>query len=79
VRQAALPWQKYAGEFLNLPLLDIHTWPRLDTNLFLRDELIAYIREQGGIPASHARRDGRVQFIWNISPPNGVKNHGNNP
>ncbi|HXV42298.1 MAG TPA: 5'-nucleotidase C-terminal domain-containing protein [Anaerolineae bacterium] len=72
VRQAALPWQKYASEFLNLPLLDIHSWPRLDTNLFLRDELITYIREQGGIPASHARRDGRVQFIWNLSPPNGV-------
>ncbi len=70
VRQASLPWEKlvlsqaevYVAQFTKLPLLDIHIWPRLDTNLFLRDELIAYIRAHGGVTQeSGAQRDGRLQ------------------
>ncbi len=62
VRQASLPWEKYVAQFTKLPLLDIHIWPRLDTNLFLRDELIAYIRAHGGVTqASGAQRNGRLQ------------------
>ena len=63
VRQASRSWEKYVAQFTKLPLLDIHVWPRLDTNLFLRDELIAYIRAHGGVTkASGAHRDGRLEI-----------------
>ena len=65
VRQVAIAWEKYAARYANLPLVDMHVWPRLDTNLFLRNELITYIRENGGVTEQGgARRDGRVQVIW---------------
>lgn len=65
VRQAAIAWEKYAVQYANLPLVNMHAWPRLDTNMFLRDELIVYIRENGGITEQGgARRDDRVQIIW---------------
>jgi 2',3'-cyclic-nucleotide 2'-phosphodiesterase (5'-nucleotidase family) len=64
VRQAALAWEKYVAQSANLPLVDIRLWPRLETNLFLRDELIAYIRENDGVTESGgAKRDGRVQIL----------------
>ncbi len=65
VRQAAVTWEKYAARHANLPLVDMHTWPRLDTDLFLRDEVVAYIRENGGVTEQGgAKHDGRVQVIW---------------
>ena len=65
VRQAAVAWEKYAAHFANLPLVNMHVWPRIDTNLFLRDEMVIYIRENGGLTEqSGIRRDGRVQVIW---------------
>ncbi|MEW5956195.1 MAG: 5'-nucleotidase C-terminal domain-containing protein [Chloroflexota bacterium] len=65
VRQAALAWERCSARPASLPLVDIHSWPHLDTNLFLRDELIAYIREVGGVTEpGGAKRDGRVQVRW---------------
>ena len=65
VRQAAITWEKYAAQYANLPLVNMHIWPRLDTNLFLRDEMIIYIRETGGVTErGGAKRDGRIQLIW---------------
>ena len=65
VRQAAATWENWAGRLANLPLVDMRAWPRLDTNLFLRDELITYIRENGGVTdQGGAQRDGRLQVIW---------------
>jgi 2',3'-cyclic-nucleotide 2'-phosphodiesterase (5'-nucleotidase family) len=65
VRQAAMTWENYAGRLTKLPLVDMQAWPRLDTNLFLRDELVTYIREHGGLTEQGgARRDGRLQVIW---------------
>ena len=73
VRQAAITWEKYAAQYDNLPLVNMHIWPRIDTNLFLRDEIITYIRENGGITEqSGARQDGRVQIIW---PKSELKNN----
>jgi len=73
VRQAAITWEKYAAQYANLSLVNIHVWPRLDTNLFLRDEIITYIRENGGITEqSGARQDGRIQIIW---PKSELKNN----
>ncbi len=79
VRQAAIPWEKYAAKYLNLPLVDMHVWPRLDTNLFLRDELTTYIREHGGVTAQGGvQHDGRVQFIWRSSPLSRAKSYDRN-
>jgi 2',3'-cyclic-nucleotide 2'-phosphodiesterase (5'-nucleotidase family) len=65
VRQAAVAWEKYAARYATLPLVDIHTWPRIDTELFLRDEMIAYIRENGGVTEQGGvGHDGRVKVIW---------------
>jgi hypothetical protein len=54
-------WERQASAQENLALLDAHQFPKADTRLFLRDELIAYIRAHGGVtPESGARQDGRV-------------------
>ncbi|GIV78104.1 MAG: 5'-nucleotidase [Litorilinea sp.] len=46
------------------PLLPLQDLPRQDTGLFLRDELVAYIMERGGVTANTgARRDGRLQIL----------------
>ncbi len=64
VRHPAQEWEKYARERLGLPLIDIRRWPHQDTGIFLRDALVDYIREHGGVTAeAGARRDGRVRFV----------------
>jgi 5'-nucleotidase/UDP-sugar diphosphatase len=67
-RAAAITWEKYATQQLDLPLVNPREWPRIDTDLFLRDEMIDYIREHGGVTAeAGARRDGRLEIVQNIS------------
>jgi len=62
VRELAAPWEEYARQLLGLPLIDIRQVSHMDTPLFLRDELVAYITENGGVTeAGGAKRDGRVQ------------------
>jgi 2',3'-cyclic-nucleotide 2'-phosphodiesterase (5'-nucleotidase family) len=68
IRQAAIEWEKYAAEYLNLPLININSWSHLDTNLFLRNQMIVFIREQGGVTEQGgARRDGRIKIVWDVS------------
>lgn len=67
-RVAAVSWERYATRQLDLPLVNPREWQRIDTDLFLRDEMIAFIRENGGVTAeAGARRDGRLQIVQNIS------------
>ncbi len=64
VRKACQSWEKYVATYFNLPLvsLDDEQITRLDTGLLVSRQLIAYIREQGGItPVSGAKKDGRLQ------------------
>jgi 2',3'-cyclic-nucleotide 2'-phosphodiesterase (5'-nucleotidase family) len=75
VRQTAISWEKYAAQFTNLPLVDMRAWARLDTHLFLRDEMVTYIREHDGVTKEGgARRDGRLLVVW--SGLKDVKNQG---
>ena len=54
-------WQKQASNRWHMQWFDPHTLPKEDTPLFLRDELVAYIRAHGGVTAEGGcRRDGRV-------------------
>lgn len=67
-RESAITWERCVAQQLDLPLVDARAWPRLDTNLFLRDEMIVYIREFGGVtPEAGAGRDGRLEIVQDIS------------
>jgi 2',3'-cyclic-nucleotide 2'-phosphodiesterase (5'-nucleotidase family) len=62
IRGSARSWEDaYAGS--GLPLIDIYHWHYEDTGLFLRDELLAVIRQYGGVTAAGGlRRDGRLML-----------------
>jgi 2',3'-cyclic-nucleotide 2'-phosphodiesterase (5'-nucleotidase family) len=64
VRELAASWERYGRRTLNLPLMDIGQVSHLDTPLFLRDELVEYIKEHGGVTAEGgAKRDGRLRVL----------------
>jgi len=66
VRELAAPWEKYARSVLGLPIMDINRVTHVDTPLFFRHELVAYITANGGVTeAGGVRRDGRVQIERN--------------
>jgi 2',3'-cyclic-nucleotide 2'-phosphodiesterase (5'-nucleotidase family) len=63
-REAARPWERYASQTLRMPCLDLLAAALIETDLLVRDELIAYILEQGGVTAEGgARRDGRLTIL----------------
>jgi 2',3'-cyclic-nucleotide 2'-phosphodiesterase (5'-nucleotidase family) len=62
-REAAAAWEEHADQELGLPLVNVREWPRIDTDRFLRDEMIAYVCEREGVTKEGgARRDGRLRF-----------------
>ena len=64
VREKAIPWEVHATRQLNLPIVDVRALPCNDTDMFLRDEMIAHIREHGGVTEEGgARRDGRLRVV----------------
>ena len=63
-RQLAGKWEKYAQRRLGLPIMDISLVPHIDTPLYVRKELVAYISEKGGVTEDGgAVRDGRLRVI----------------
>jgi 2',3'-cyclic-nucleotide 2'-phosphodiesterase (5'-nucleotidase family) len=63
LREAAHPWERYASRRLNLPVVGVPADAHVETDLLVRDEMIAYIREHGGVTAeAGARRDGRLRI-----------------
>ncbi|GAB4444978.1 MAG: bifunctional metallophosphatase/5'-nucleotidase [Anaerolineae bacterium] len=51
-----------------------NSWPHLETHLLLRDELVTYIRDSGGVTTeAGARRDGRLQVIQPLNSGVGSK------
>ena len=64
VRVKAQPWEAFAASFYDMTLMDIHQKPPLETHLFLRDEMVTYIRDHGGVTeAGGAKRDGRLALL----------------
>jgi len=62
IRQTATHWERQVGD--GLALVDLRSFPCQDTPLLLRREIIAYIRDHGGVTEEGgARRDGRVHFL----------------
>ena len=63
-RRPARSWEAFARRYYEPRIFDLTQLPHLDPHLFLRDELVTYIKEKGGVTeAGGARRDGRVRFI----------------
>ena len=59
-------WEKYAHRQLGLPIMDIRLITHMDTSLFLRNELVAYITENGGVTEDGGViRDGRLLVVAN--------------
>jgi hypothetical protein len=60
----AATWQRGAASRRPRGLLDLRTLPAIDTHLFLRNELLDYLVQHGGVTAtSGARRDGRLVIV----------------
>jgi hypothetical protein len=63
-REAALPWERYASQTLGMPCTDLLEASYTETDLLVRDEMIAYILEHGGVTTEGgARRDGRLTIL----------------
>jgi 5'-nucleotidase/UDP-sugar diphosphatase len=64
VREAAAPWEWYAARQIDLPVVDMLGSLHADTDLLVRDTLIAYIRTHGGVTdKAGVRRDGRLRIV----------------
>ena len=62
-RETAVAWENHAARQDGLPLVNVREWPRIDTDRFLRDEMVAYIYEQEGVTKEGGvRRDGRLEL-----------------
>ncbi len=65
VRQLAGPWERRAAAELGFIPLTLQPWPATDSGLFLRQELMTYIEQAGGVTAAAgAQRDGRLRVLW---------------
>ena len=63
-REAALAWERYATQTLGIPCTDLLEASYIETDLLVRDEMIAYILEHGGVTTEGgARRDGRLTIL----------------
>jgi 2',3'-cyclic-nucleotide 2'-phosphodiesterase (5'-nucleotidase family) len=64
LREAAAPWERHARQEGYLSSEDLLGPEYSDTDLFVRQEMVAYIREQNGVTEQGgALRDGRVEMI----------------
>jgi 2',3'-cyclic-nucleotide 2'-phosphodiesterase (5'-nucleotidase family) len=65
VRQLAAPWERRAAAELGFVPLALQPWLAGDTGLFLRQELMTFIEQTGGVTtAAGAQRDGRLRVLW---------------
>ena len=65
MRQLAGPWERRAAAELGFIPFNLAQRLASDTGLFLRQELVAFIEQAGGVTASAgAQRDGRVRILW---------------
>lgn len=63
-RQPARTWERLTGQLHGFSFVDVHSFPHLDPHLFLRDILVDYIREHGGVTEEGGvGRDGRLKFV----------------
>jgi 2',3'-cyclic-nucleotide 2'-phosphodiesterase (5'-nucleotidase family) len=64
VRQAAASWERHAVSRLGFPILESVGPSCSDTDLLIRDLLVAHIRQHGGVTEeAGACRDGRLRLL----------------
>jgi 2',3'-cyclic-nucleotide 2'-phosphodiesterase (5'-nucleotidase family) len=64
VREVAIPWERYAAHQLDIHVMGTIAPSPVETDLLVRDEMIAYIQEHGGVTQeAGARRDGRLVLL----------------
>ncbi len=64
VREYASSWELLDDQHRSCQLIDLDTLPFVDTDVFLRRELVRYIQGKGGISAATgAHCDGRLQVL----------------
>jgi 5'-nucleotidase/5'-nucleotidase/UDP-sugar diphosphatase len=62
-RETARPWERHAVRVFCMPVVDVPEGSHVETDLLVRDEMIAHICEHGGVTVeAGARRDGRLTF-----------------
>ena len=70
-RALAAPWEALWNRTQDGPLLDIQKFPFIETDFLLRQEMVTYIQEHGGVTcAGGAKRDGRVQIVSSVTAKN---------
>jgi 2',3'-cyclic-nucleotide 2'-phosphodiesterase (5'-nucleotidase family) len=63
-RETALPWERYASQNLQMPLTSLPVDAQIETELLVRDEMIAHILEHGGVTEeAGVQRDGRLTIL----------------
>ncbi len=67
IREYASSWELMDEQHQSFHLIDLDTLPFVDTDVFLRRELVRYIQEKGGINVeTGAHCDGRLQVLENL-------------
>ena len=60
-REAALSWERYVSQNLHMPLTGLPIASCIETGLLVRDGMIAFIQQHGGVTQeAGVRRDGRL-------------------
>ena len=61
-RKLAAPWEAQWNRTRESPLLDLHQFPFTETDISMRQEIVTYIQEHGGVDqAGGANCDGRLR------------------
>ncbi|MCJ7701277.1 MAG: 5'-nucleotidase C-terminal domain-containing protein, partial [Anaerolineales bacterium] len=61
-RKLAAPWEAAWNRTQDTPLLDLYQFPFIETDFLLRQEMVTYIQDHGGVTrAGGAQRDGRLR------------------
>jgi 2',3'-cyclic-nucleotide 2'-phosphodiesterase (5'-nucleotidase family) len=62
-REAALPWERCISQNSTMPLTGLPLDDCIETGLLVRDEMVSFIRLNGGVTrAAGLRRDGRLRI-----------------
>lgn len=69
IREYANSWERLDNQHQDCSFIDLHKLDHSDTEIFLRRELVAFIKDAGGISAeTGAKLDGRLKIVEKVQP-----------